>query len=87
MTNESWAEVRANGRAMRYRRPPVIVLCKRLGVVMPELTDPAALGPFIEGLGTKGLTVLAAGEFYEAALALATQDPERVAWVSPIATG
>jgi len=34
---------------MRYRRGGVVVICPRLGIVVPELADPSALGPFIEG--------------------------------------
>ena len=89
MTTDCWAEIRANGSVMRYRRwrggidCPVVVLGSRLGMVVPELADPEDLGPFIEGLGTRGLTILAAGPFYEAAVALAALDPERIARVSP----
>jgi hypothetical protein len=60
------------------------VLGPRLGVIVPELTDPESLGPFIEGLGTSGLTVLANGAFYEAALELAARDPERISKVEPL---
>jgi hypothetical protein len=92
MATDSWGEIRANGSVMRYRRwrlgagegAAVVVLGSRLGVVVPELTDPASLGPFVEGLGTPGLTILAAGPFYHAALELAATDPERVARVSPL---
>ena len=86
MTGESWAEIQANGRIMRYQRshPRVIVIGPR-GVVLPDLTDPEQLGAFLEGLGTRGLTILAAGEFYEAALELAARDPERIKGVSPLA--
>jgi hypothetical protein len=91
MSNESWAEVQAHGRVMRYRRwrpgagSRVVVVGPRLGVIVPDLTDPALLGAFVEGLGTPGLTILAAGAFYEAALELAARDPERIAGVSPLA--
>jgi hypothetical protein len=91
MTNDSWAEIRANGTVMRYRRwrpgsgSPVVVFGPRVGVIVPELADPAALGAFIEGLGTTGLTILARSPFYEAALELAAHDPERIAAVSPLA--
>ena len=90
MTTDTWAEIRANGSVMRYRRwragtdCQVVVLGPRLGMVVPELDDPSALGPFIEGLGTRGLTILAAGPFYQAALTLAELDPERIARVSPL---
>ena len=90
MTTDSWAEIRANGSVMRYRRwraganCQVVVLGPRLGMVVPELADPSALASFIEGLGTCGLTILAAGPYYEAALALAELDPERIARVSPL---
>ena len=89
MTTDTWAEIRANGSVMRYRRwragadCPVVVLGSRLGMVVPELEDPSDLRSFIEGLGGRGLTILAAGPFYEAALELAALDPERVARVSP----
>lgn len=87
MANESWAEIRANGRVMRYQRsrPPVIVICPRMGVVVPDLAEPGQLAGFIEGLGTRDLTILAAGGFYEAALDLADRDPGRVKGVSPLA--
>jgi hypothetical protein len=92
MSNDSWAEVQANGRVMRYRRwrpgagsRVVVVGPARLGVIVPDLTDPSLLGAFIEGLGTPGLTILASGPFYDAALELAARDPERIAGVSPIA--
>lgn len=90
MPNDSWAEIRANGSVMRYRRwragddGPVVVLGPRLGMVVPELADPSALGAFIEGLGTRGLTILAAGPFYEVALQLAALDPERIVRVSAL---
>lgn len=91
MSNESWAEVQVDGHVMRYRRwrpgaisPVVVVGPPRLGVVVPDLADPSLLGAFIEGLGTPGLTILAAGPFYDAALELAARDPERIAGVSPI---
>ena len=64
----------------------MVVVGPRLGVVVPELTDPASLGAFIDGLGTSGLTILAAGPFYDAALELAAQDPQRIANVSPLAS-
>ena len=83
MNSENWAEIRANGSVMRYRRGGVVVICPRLGIVVPELSDPAALGPFIEGLGGRGLTILAASPFYEAALELAESDPGRIERVSP----
>lgn len=86
MTNDLWAEVRANGRVMRYQRPRVVVLGPgRLGVIVPDLPDPTWLKGFVEGLGTGGLTILAAGPYYEAALELAALDPERIARVSPLA--
>ena len=87
MANESWAEIRANGRVMRYQRsrPPVIVICPRMGVVVPDLAEPGQLAGFIEGLGARNLTILAAGPFYDAALELAERDPERISGVSPIA--
>lgn len=75
---------------MRYRRwrpgenCPVVVGGPRLGMVVPELADPGALGAFIEGLGTRGLTILATGLFYDAALELATLDPGRIVKVSPL---
>jgi hypothetical protein len=90
MSNDSWAEIRANGTVMRYRRwragenCPVVVLGPRLGMVVPELAGPAELGAFIEGLGTSGLTILATGPFYEAALEVAALDPERIVRVSPL---
>jgi hypothetical protein len=83
MNRENWAEIRANGTVVRYRRGGVVVICPRLGIVVPELSDPSALGPFIEGLGGRGLTILAASPFYEAALELAESDPERIERVSP----
>lgn len=76
---------------MRYQRwrpgggASVMVLGPRLGVVVPDLADPSLLGPFIEGLGTGGLTILAASPFYEVALELAALDPQRIANVSPLA--
>ena len=87
MQNDSWAEIRANGRVMRYQRsrPPVIVICPRMGVVVPDLAEPGQLAGFIEGLGARDLTILAAGPFYDAALELAERDPERLSAVSPIA--
>jgi hypothetical protein len=94
MTNDAWAEVHSNGRVMRYQRwrpggavpPRVVVLGPgRLGVIVPDLPDPSWLKGFVEGLGTGGLTILAAGPYYEAALELAALDPERVAGVSPLA--
>lgn len=90
MSNDSWAEIRANGTVMRYRRwlpgadCQVVVIGARLGMVVPELADPSALGAFVEGLGTRGLTILAAGPFYEAAVELAALDPDRIARVSPL---
>ena len=83
MNRENWAEIRANGTVVRYRRGGVVVICPRLGIVVPELNDPSALGPFIEGLGGRGLTILAASPFYEAALELADSDPGRIERVSP----
>ena len=83
MNGEKWAEIRANGTVVRYRRGGVVVICPRLGIVVPELGDPAELGPFIEGLGSRGLTILAASPFYEAALELAESDPGRIERVSP----
>lgn len=78
---------------MRYRRwrpggtPPVVVVGPgRLGVIVPDLAEPGALGAFIEGLGVSGLTILAADAFYEAAVELAAADPHRVANVSPLST-
>ena len=79
----NWAEIRANGAVLRYRRGGVVVICPRLGIVVPELNDPSELGPFIEGLGSRGLTILAASPFYEEALELAESDPERIERVSP----
>lgn len=92
MANESWGEIRANGSVMRYRRwrpgegaeSPVVVLGPRLGMVVPELSGPSDLGAFVEGLGTRGLTILAAGPYYEVALELAALDPERIVRVSPL---
>jgi hypothetical protein len=90
MANDNWAEVRAHGTVMRYRRwrpgehCPVVVLGPRLGMVVPELAAPSALGAFIEGLGTRGLTILAAGPYYDVALELAALDPERIVRVSPL---
>jgi hypothetical protein len=93
MTNDLWAEVRVNGRVMRYQRwrpegavsPSVVVLGPgRMGIIVPELPDPSWLRGFVEGLGTGGLTILAAGSYYEAALELAALDPERIAGVSPL---
>ena len=78
-----WAEIRANGTVVRYRRGGVVVICPRLGIVVPELSDPAQLAPFIEGLGSRRLTILAASPFYEVALELAESDPERIERVSP----
>lgn len=68
---------------IRYKRCSVVVITPRLGMLVPELSDPSALGPFIEGLGSRGLTILAASPFYEAALELAAADPERIERVSP----
>lgn len=87
MANESWAEVRAGGGVVRYQRsrPPVIVICPRMGVVVPDLAEPGQLAGFIEGLGARDMTILAAGAYYEAALELAERDPERIKGVSPIA--
>jgi len=68
---------------IRYKRCSVVVISPRLGVLVPELDDPAALGAFIEGLGGRGLTILAASPFYEAALELAAGDSERIERVSP----
>lgn len=86
MENESWAEIQANGRVMRYQRSrsPVVVICPRMGIVVPDLVEPEQLAGFIEGLGARGLTILAAGPFYDAALELAERDPERISGVSPI---
>jgi hypothetical protein len=87
MANESWAEIRANGRVMRYQRsrPAVIVIGPRIGVVVPDLAEPGQLAGFIEGLGARDLTILAAGAYYDAALELAERDPERIKGVSPLA--
>jgi hypothetical protein len=86
MANESWAEIQAYGRVMRYRRnAPVIVIGPRVGVLVPDLAEPGQLAAFIEGLGARDLTILAAGAYYDAALALAERDPERIKGVSPIA--
>lgn len=99
MASDSWSEIRANGSVVRYRRwrpgtgsAVVVVGPARMGVIVPELPSPGTdiatwLGSFLEGLGTGGLTVLAAGPFYEAALAIAAHDPDRVTAVSPLAAG
>ena len=68
---------------IRYKRCSVVVITPRLGMLVPELADPSELGPFVEGLGSRGLTILAAGPFYEAALELAAADPGRIETVSP----
>jgi hypothetical protein len=98
MVNDNWSEVRSNGSVMRYRRwggktgSPAVLLLGRFGAIVPELPEPgtdilAWLGAFIEGLGTGGLTVLATGPYYDAALELAAHDPDRIARVSPLANG
>ena len=68
---------------IRYKRCSVVVIAPRLGILVPELDRPSELGSFIEGLGSSGLTILAASPFYEAALELAESDPERIERVSP----
>ena len=61
-------------------------LAARHRVIVPELPAPdedvrAWLTGFLEGLGTTGLTVLAAKPFYAAARDVAAADPDRLTQV------
>lgn len=75
--------------------PPLLVLghvdgvegyAGRFRVIVPEMPDSgddlgAWLTGFLEGLGTTGVTVLAAEPYHAAARQLALTDPDRVARV------
>lgn len=72
--------------------PPLVLLgpgegadawATQFRVIVPELPGPeedlgAWLTAFLEGLGTPGVTVVAAEPFYAAARELALADPDRV---------
>lgn len=72
--------------------PPLVVLgpvddldgyAARFRVIVPEMPEPgedlqAWLAAFLEGLGTPGVSIVAAGPFHAAARELALGDPGRV---------
>lgn len=61
-------------------------LARTFRVIVPEPSDPqgdaaAWLAAFLEGLGARGITIVAEGPFHDAAVELARCDPDRVARV------